>query len=151
MKVHNILPVARSRGYRDLAFWMGILLFLGWAESARSQELLITEIMADADFGLPDEDGDYQDWIEIYNPQLEEASLTGWHLTDDPSDLTRWTFPGGSIAARGFVVVYASGKDRRDPAGFWHTDFKLEREGEYLALVKPDGVTRATEFSPQFP
>ena len=151
MKCCINLRWARSRGSHVLILWVVILLWFGGAGFARSQDLWITEFMADADFGLADEEGEYQDWIELYNPHSHEVSLAGWHLTDDPDDLTRWTFPGGSIAPGGFVVVFASGKDRWDPAGSWHTNFKLEREGEYLALVRPDGVTRSTEFSPQFP
>ena len=142
---------SRSRGFLTLVSWSVILLWLGWAVSVRSQELLITEFMADSDYGLPDEDGELQDWIELYNPHAYEVSLAGWHLTDNAGDLTRWTFPAGTIRPRSFVIVFASGKDRRDAAGEWHANFKLEQEGEYLALVRPDGVTRVSEFSPQFP
>ena len=127
------------------------LLSTSWTAVVRCQELVITEFMADSDFGLLDEDGERQDWIEIYNPSAAAVELTGWHLTDDATDLTRWTFTGGSLGPRSFVVVFASGKDRRDPAGIWHTNFKLEQNGEYLALVQPDGVTRSTEFSPHYP
>jgi predicted Rdx family selenoprotein len=49
------------------------------------------------------------------------------------------------------LVVFASGKDRRDPANQLHTNFSLNAEGEYLGLIKPDGVTATTEFSPKFP
>ena len=151
MKYRCCLHWAHSRGSQVLNIWVLLLLLLGWAGKAEAQELVITEFMADADFGLADEDGELQDWIELYNPSSQEVSIEGWHLTDNAGDLSRWRFPAGTIGPRGYRVVFASGKDRRDPAGFWHTNFKLEREGEYLALVRPDGVTRSTEFSPQFP
>jgi len=132
---------------RPWFLWLAILVSF----EVRAQDLLITEFMTESDHGILDEDGEYQDWIELYNPGSAAVALTGWHLTDDPADLTKWTFPGGSIGPHSLVVVLASGKDRTDPTGPWHTNFKLARAGEYLALVAPDGVTRPTEFSPQFP
>jgi hypothetical protein len=50
-----------------------------------------------------------------------------------------------------YLIVFASGKDRRSPGAELHANFKLDAQGEYLALVKPDGVTIATEFAPTFP
>jgi hypothetical protein len=130
---------------------LGSAILLVSLATAWTQDLQITEFMADNDFGIPDEDGELQDWIELYNPQSHPVALTGWHLTDDPKNLTQWTFPGGSIPARGFIVVFASGKDRREPPGPWHTNFRLAKDGEYLALVRPGGVTVSSEFAPQFP
>ena len=73
--------------------------------------------------------------------------LAGWHLSDDILDPTRWIFPQGStIAAGGFLIVYASGDDTID----LHTNFKLQDGGEYLALVRPDGTVQQ-EFAPTYP
>ena len=75
------------------------------------------------------------------------GDLNGWHLTDDPGNLTKWTLPAIPITSGGYVVVFASGKDRSDPAGEPHTNFRIQSDaGGYLALVKPDGVTIATVF-----
>ncbi|MFT7643852.1 MAG: hypothetical protein ACI9G1_005618, partial [Pirellulaceae bacterium] len=49
--------------------------------------LVISEIMADNDTGLTDEDGDYSDWVEIHNPTDNDVDLTGWSLTDDDAQL----------------------------------------------------------------
>ena len=49
------------------------------------------------------------------------------------------------------MVVFASNKNRRVPGAPLHTNFKLGASGDYLALVMPDGVTKATEFAPAFP
>ena len=87
-----------------------------------------------------DDDGDSSDWIEVHNPTYEPVSIAGYHLTDDDDDLTRWTFPEVVLAPKGFVVIFASGKDRADPEAALHTDFKLSASGEYLALVVPDGT-----------
>jgi hypothetical protein len=111
-------------------------------------ELLITEFMAQNASTLTDEDGDYSDWIEIYDPCLPTVNLDGWYLTDDPAALTKWRFPNVQLNRGGTLLVFASGKNRAVASAPLHTSFKLAQEGEYLALVKPDGTTIAQEFSP---
>ncbi|KKL69632.1 hypothetical protein LCGC14_2112980, partial [marine sediment metagenome] len=113
--------------------------------------LVISEFMAINDSGLTDEDGDHSDWIEIYNPSDSPVGLDGWYLTDDASDLTQWRFPGATIEPNDYLLVFASNKDRRDPAGPLHADFKLTGDGEYLGLIRPDGITVADDYAPAFP
>ncbi|MEX2185715.1 MAG: lamin tail domain-containing protein [Pirellulales bacterium] len=86
------------------------------------------------------------DWIEIRNVGDAPADLAGWHLTDDPANPTRWTFPATPLAAGEFLVVFASGDGVPDAAGNLHANFSLNADGEYLALVRPD-MTIASEFS----
>ncbi|MEN6428024.1 MAG: CotH kinase family protein, partial [Phycisphaerales bacterium] len=116
-----------------------------------AQELIITEFMAANHLGIQDGDGDFSDWIEIYNPGHDPVSIGGWYLTNDMKDLTQWQFPEVVVGGQGFLRVFASGKDRTAPEGELHTSFKLDRDGEYLALVGPDGRTIATEFLPEYP
>ncbi|MBM4029986.1 MAG: lamin tail domain-containing protein, partial [Planctomycetes bacterium] len=111
----------------------------------------ISEFLAINDRGLDDEDRDEEDWIEIHNVSAGPASLAGWYLTDRADNLTQWKFPAVTLGPDGYLVVFASGKDRRDPAGTLHTNFRLSGTGEYLALVRPDGVTVASEYAPAFP
>ncbi|MBK1829432.1 lamin tail domain-containing protein [Verrucomicrobiaceae bacterium R5-34] len=111
---------------------------------------VITEFMADNESGLADGDGDRSDWIELHNPGSVSASLAGYFLTDDPADLTKWAFPDVTMAPGSYLVVFASGKDPNGPVGELHTHFSLSADGEYLALVKPDGSSIATEFSPTY-
>ena len=114
-------------------------------------ELIITELMAENATTLTDEDGDYSDWIEIYDPCLPTVNLDGWYLTDDPADLTKWRFPSVTLTRGGTLLVFASGKNRAVAGVALHTNFKLSSSGEYLALVKPDGTTIAQAFSPSYP
>ena len=100
---------------------------------------------------LIDEDREASDWIEIYNPSGVAINLDGWHLTDSAGNLTKWRFPATNLAGGGFLVVFASGKDRRVPGARLHTSFSLSAGGEYLALVKPDGATIASEYAPAYP
>ena len=103
--------------------------------------LSLSELQAHNESTLLDEDGDSSDWIEVHNHGDQAIDLSGWHLTDKRSDSTRWTFPALSLEADGYLVVFASGKDRRQATGELHTNFELSRSGEYLALVAPNGVT----------
>lgn len=75
-------------------------------------------------------------------------SLEGWYLTDDPAMLMKWRFPAVTIPAAGFLVVFASGKDRAVADTPLHANFSLDAEGEYLALVWQDGKTVIQAFNP---
>ncbi len=118
---------------------------------ATAQSLVISEFMAMNDDILADEDGEYSDWVEVYNAGADAVSLAGWALTDDESESEKWTFPELELPAGGFLVVFASGKDRRDPDAELHTSFRLSGAGEYLALVEPGGVRTVSEYRPEYP
>ncbi len=106
--------------------------------------LVINEFLASNIKTLLDGDLQSSDWIEIYNPGYTPTSLDGWFLTDDPENLKKWPFPDGITLKGGYyLLVFASGQDvndYNDPEGYYHTNFKLSSDGEYLALVRPDGV-----------
>ncbi len=110
--------------------------------------------MASNSLSLEDEDGDDLDWIEIHNPDGEVVDLDGWHLTDDPKDLRKWSLPSPTrIAPLGYAVVFATGKDRAISGKELHTNFKLSSSGEYLALVDKDGKVvsdHGSNYPPQF-
>ena len=70
--------------------------------NAPTASLLLNEFMADNDKTLNDEDGDAEDWLEIYNPGAVEVNIGGWFLTDDARRLDQWRFPEGkTIPANG--------------------------------------------------
>ncbi|MBX3433148.1 MAG: lamin tail domain-containing protein [Pirellulales bacterium] len=110
--------------------------------------VVINEFLAVNQSGLQDEDGFRADWVELRNTTDAAIDLAGWHLTDNENNLTKWTFPAVEIPANGYLVVFASGKDRAVPGQNLHTNFALSSEGEYLALVQPDGVTVVDTFDP---
>lgn len=117
---------------------------------ARPGGVVISEIMPDNRKNIRDETGDYVDWIELQNVTDADIALANWHLTDDPGQPTKWTFPDVTISAQGFLVVFASGKDISTPTNRLHTNFKLSNNGEYLALTAPDGVV-VNDFAPRYP
>lgn len=112
---------------------------------------VITEFSASNQSGLQDEDGDRPDWVEIHNPDATTAVLTNWYLTDNAGSKTKWRFPVATIAPGGYLVVFASGKDRRVPGQPLHTNFSLGADGEYLGLIKANGVVVASHYSPSYP
>lgn len=119
-------------------------------EDRRLLAVVISEFMADNESGIVDVDGDFSDWIEIRNtgPQVED--LAGWYLSDDARNVNKWQFPSVSLDSGEHLLVFASGKDRREPADQLHTNFKLSNDGEYLALFESDGSI-ASEFAPEYP
>jgi hypothetical protein len=116
-----------------------------------THKLLISEFMALNKSVLADVDGEYSDWVELYNPGETTVDLTGWYLTDNASFLSKWTFPTATIGAGQYLLIWASGKDKVTSTGEIHTNFKLSGTGEYLALVEPDTMNIAYEYAPNFP
>ena len=133
---------------RSIALMLAGLLLLAGRVAAAPR---ISEFMAENRSVLADEDGEFSDWIEIYNPDPTTVNLAGYALTDDPLILQKWVFPAVSIPSGGYLVVFASGKNRVNPAAQLHTNFSLETNGEYLALIAPDGTTKVGEFAPTYP
>ena len=114
-------------------------------------DVVISEFMASNSRTLADRDGDFSDWIEIHNRGDAPADLTGWYLTDDAADPDQWPFPSVTLAPNEMLIVFASEKDPALGGPELRANFRLERGGEYLGLVRPDGVTAAFEYAPQFP
>ena len=111
--------------------------------------LHITEFLANNEDSIQDEDGDNSDWIEIFNSGSDSINLEGYYLTDDSGVLTKWRFPSIEIPSGGFLLVFASEKDRSGVNSELHTNFKLSGKGEYLALVEKNGSTIVSEFGSQ--
>jgi hypothetical protein len=114
-----------------------ILLFL--AQPLAAQSVVLNEIMPANGSTLADEDGDFEDWIELYNAGETSTDLTGWALSDDSTAPAKWIFPATEIPAGGYLGVWASGKDRRVAGGPLHTNFRLPRSGRAVTLSRADG------------
>lgn len=116
--------------------------------------VVISEFVASNRASLLDGDGEASDWIELYNGSSQSVVLSGWYLTDDPDDPGKWCFPPGVILPAGdYLVVFASSRpegDFSDAAGHLHASFALNKDGEYLALIDPQGnVVHA--YAPSYP
>lgn len=116
--------------------------------TAISSEVRITEFMA-GNTTLRDDQGEFSDWIEIFNSGTQPLSLGGWYLTDSDSARSKWRFPSGVvIPASSYLLVWASGENHTNPAAPLHTNFKLSKSpGSFLALVYSDGATIISSFA----
>jgi hypothetical protein len=136
-KKHAFFPVILG-----FVILLAALLILIFAKESRDDErrLIVNEFMANNRFVLEDEDGDYPDWIEMYNPTGSPVNLEGYWLSDDPSGAFKWTFPEKLIEPGEYLIIFASGKDRTDPDGkYLHTNFRINRTGESIVLGHSDG------------
>ncbi|MFU8842582.1 MAG: CotH kinase family protein [Bacteroidales bacterium] len=102
------------------------------------QSLVINEIMSSNATAIPDEDGDFEDWIELYNGTDSPVNLFGFCLTDDPDLLNKWAFPDIELPSDAFLLIFASGKDRLT-GPFLHTNFSIKMDGETILLSDSAG------------
>lgn len=98
-----------------------------------SQALVINEFMSSNKSTLQDADGDYPDWIELYNNSDHAIDLYNYSLSDDVNKVRKWKFPSIEIQAKEYLVLFASGKDTTYGKEA-HTNFKVSRKGENLIL-----------------
>ncbi len=123
--------------------FVNFLLFL--SVSMSHGQVVINELMASNDTTIFDEQGQFDDWLELYNITENSIDVSGMHLTDDLSILTKWTIPEGTeIPALGFLLIWADGNEED---GLHHTNFRLSSSGEHLALVSVDGNTIIDDIS----
>ena len=105
------------------------------AAGSLSGELVISEFLGSNETGLVDEDEEFSDWVEIYNPDAVVHDLGDYALTDVAGDLSAWSFPSGMLIQAGaYRVVFTSNKDRLGAE--LHTNFKLAQEGGFVGLSK---------------
>lgn len=102
-----------------------------------SSDVVLNEIQAKNDFTQVDQNGEFDDWIELYNNTSASIDLSNYYLSDRKSNLTKWQFPAGtSIAANDYLIVWA---DADTLQGGIHANFKLSGGGESVFLS--DGNT----------
>jgi len=109
----------------------------------RQKTLVINEFMAKNDGFIRDPQGDYDDWIEIYNYGNNAVNIGGLYLTDDLSAPGGWRVPDDNPAAttigpQGYLLIWADGETNE---GTLHASFKLSANGEQIGLFEADGIT----------
>ena len=103
----------------------------------QGQNLVINEILSSNSTINSDENGDFEDWIELYNGTSNSINLNGYGLTDDPALPMKWTFTNITINPGQYLLVWASSKNRISPP---HTNFKISATGETIILSTPSGT-----------
>jgi hypothetical protein len=114
------------------------------SQSFSRAAVVINEIMASNATSFADPQGDFDDWIELYNAGDTPVDVGGMYLTDDPAEPTKWQIPLGrsnatTIAPHGYLIVWADGE--AGDAGL-HASFRLDAGGEAVYLFDHDGLTQ---------
>ena len=95
----------------------------------------INEVLASNDSVLRDEDFEFDDWVELYNPTPDPIDLTGWMLGDSVDGDPDWVFPKGTLLdPYGHLLVWLDGDDEG-----LHANFSLSADNEDIVLFGPDG------------
>ncbi|WP_339922343.1 CotH kinase family protein [uncultured Cyclobacterium sp.] len=119
-------------------FLLGLFLLVTSSSISMGQSIAINEIMA-SNSTIEDNDGDYSDWIELYNYGSEVIDLTGYGLSDNPSSPFKWAFPTTFILPNSYLLVWASSKDRKIDGEPLHTSYGISAGGEDVVLTDPEG------------
>ena len=105
--------------------------------SLEAGDLVINEFMASNDETVADQDGEFDDWIELYNNSNDAIDLEGYFLSDNPENFLKWTFPeGASIGAGEYLIIWADEDGEQEGL---HCSFKLSASGEVIFLADPTG------------
>jgi hypothetical protein len=107
------------------------------APIAKGSPVVINELMASNTASLADPQGEYEDWIELFNASDSEVDLSGMYLSDNPDNLRKWSFPENTVIPSGGYLIIWADEDGQDQPGF-HASFKLSRSGETLMLIDRD-------------
>ena len=100
--------------------------------------LVINEVMASNFSKVADQDGEYDDWVELYNGGANDINLTGFYLSDNENILNKWMFPNITIASNDYLIIWC------DTAGTTqsglHTTYRLSADQEEVYLIDPSGT-----------
>ena len=108
--------------------------------SKGGNSLVINEFVAKNETGIVDQQNEYEDWIELYNPTASAIVASGMYLTDNINDPTKWQIPSGvTVQAGATLLIWC---DDEPTEGLLHATFKLDNDGEEIAIYDTDGSTQ---------
>lgn len=134
----------RTIGRKLLAVFTAVLLGLGLVSctsgAPSKNDIQLSEVMAKNNGTLADNDNEYPDWIELYNPTDKEISLEGYSLTDNAKKKGKFVFPDITMQPGEYFVVYASGKDYVDvDKRIIHLPYSINSDREDVYLYNSKG------------
>jgi spore coat protein CotH len=97
--------------------------------------LVINEIMAGNVSAVADQNGEYDDWVELYNGNNFNLNLNGYYLSDNENELSKWTFPNVTIPANGYLIVWCDTAGNSQSG--LHTTYRLSADQEEVYLTDP--------------
>lgn len=114
---------------------LGVTLYLYKAASGR-EHVVINEACSSNFTVICDENGNYSDYVELYNPLSEPVCLTGWYLSDDNKEPCKHALEGITVPAGGYALIWLDGSEAGDA---YHASFRLSRSGEAIYLADDSG------------
>lgn len=139
---------ARSVSYLPVGAEHDVFIYQVQPQSVSNVGVVINELMATNATTVQDPQGDYEDWIELFNKTNAAVDLSGWYLTDKADNLTKYKIPNGvTIPANGYLIFWA---DEDGVDGPTHCNFKLSADGELVYLLDPNlNMVDSITFGPQ--
>ncbi len=98
-------------------------------------DIVINEVMTDNSDFKKDENGEYDDWIEIYNNSNTVVPISQFYLSDDPTVPNKWSMPNTILNPNEYMIIWADGEPHQ---GSRHANFKLKAGGEFLGLFSSE-------------
>eukprot|EP01156_Anaeramoeba_ignava_P013208 Anaeramoba_ignava/a506140_4.p1 GENE.a506140_4~~a506140_4.p1 ORF type:complete len:181 (-),score=27.82 a506140_4:58-600(-) len=111
--------------------------------------LFINEFLASNDDTNADENGEYDDWIEIYNAGDEDIDLGGYYISDHLDEPLTYQIPktdaaATTVKAGGYLILWC---DKETEQGAAHVEIKLSGDGEDIVLTLDDGLTEIDSYT----
>jgi hypothetical protein len=138
------------RQNRTLLFFILLLIAAGCDKEneepeAPDSKVVINELLPINNNVVADQNGEFEDWIELYNQSDEDVDLSGYYLSDSKKNPTKWQFPEGTfILGNDYLIIWADGDTLQ--AGL-HTNYKLSSDGEKVLLLTPElSIMDETEY-----
>ena len=124
--------------------WIVLILFIGITACKKEENgsvdvkgnVVINELLPKNSMYGSDQDGQFDDWVELYNLSNQNLDISGYYLTDSKKNLTKWKFPEGTILKMNAYLIVWADKDTTQMG--LHTNFKLSSTGENVLLLTPE-------------
>lgn len=119
-------------------------LFIVLSVAPLSAQISINEIMASNDATVSDNNGEFDDWVEIYNAGSTSINIGGWYVSDDPANLKKFQIPNNrssqtTISPGGYMILWFDDDTGQGPL---HINHKLSADGESVIITASNGISR---------
>ena len=134
------------KNYKYVVFFIHIFFLLPFSQL--NAQIFINEICPSNNTIITNNDGNYDDWIEIFNAGNSSVDLYGYGLSDDSTKAYAFKFPHININSGGYLLVFASGNNNTDLVNHWETAVKASNNWKYLPVfANPDTNWRNLTFN----
>ncbi len=124
-----------TRTYSPAGAEHDVYIYQTGISSLSNSDVVINELMASNTTVVADQDGEYDDWVELYNKSSVPVDLSGYFLSDNIMQLDKWEIPAGTtIDGNGYLIIWTDNDEEQTGL---HSNFKLSADGEGVYLTTP--------------